>query len=56
MGVIQLVVKSQGTGIVQEGTELVEETAVEEISGCHNFLLCVTIVPLLLCGRFEPLP
>jgi hypothetical protein len=42
--------------IVQEFSELVEETAAEKISGSCHFLSHIMIVPLLLRGCFEPLP
>jgi hypothetical protein len=44
------------TGIVQEDTELIGETAAKKVGrGCH-LLLHNTIVLLLLCGCLEPLP
>jgi hypothetical protein len=43
-------------GIVQEDTELIEETAAKKVGrGCH-LLLHDLIVFLFLCGRLEPLP
>jgi|SRR5712671_2908212 len=54
--VVRLVIEPQGTGIVQEYTELVGETAAEKVGrGCH-LLFHDTVVLLLLCGRLQALP
>jgi hypothetical protein len=55
IGVVQLVIELQGTGMGQEDIKLIAETVAEKIGmGCH--LLHNAIIFLLLSGCFEPLP
>lgn len=56
VGVVRLVVKAQGTGIIQVDGKLVGKAAAQDLGGSGHFLFHDPIILLLLRGGFESLP
>lgn len=56
IGVVRLVVKAEGAGIIQVNGKLVGKAAAQDLGGSGHFLFHDTIILLLLGGSLEPLP
>lgn len=56
VGVVWLVVKAEGTGIIQINGELVGKAAAQDLGGSGHLLFHDPIILLLLRGGLEPLP
>jgi hypothetical protein len=56
VGVIGLVVEAKSARVIEEDTELVRESAAQQVRGRSHLLLHNSVVLLLLSGCFQPLP
>lgn len=56
VAIVGLVVKAEGTAIVEENAEFIGEAATEQVGRSGHLLLHNTIVLLLLGGSLETLP
>lgn len=56
VGVVGLVIETQGTGVVQVDGELVGETTAKDLGGGRHLLLHDTVVLLLLSSGLQTLP
>ena len=56
VGVVRLVIKAEGTGVVQVDGKLIGESTAEDLGGCSHLLFHDTVVLLLLGGSLESLP
>lgn len=56
VGVVRLVIKTQGASVVEVDGELVGESTAEDLGGRGHLLFHDAVIFLLLGGRLQPLP